>query len=155
MWAIYWQDIEVKHGKRIGTEQKIQGPNSAVLLQLFLLQFMRTKGGGGPLPLTNHSLSDLGFFSGRSCWFFHQLAWFHPLNNSGGAAFDFFDFTYLSILPTLTRHSLLYHKRLVWEGSVDSNIARMFFDIDGKIAAHGLLETTSITTNISFWYNGS
>ena len=53
MWAIYWQDIEVKHGKRIGTEQKIQGPNSAVLLQLFLLQFMRTKGGGGPLPLTN------------------------------------------------------------------------------------------------------
>ena len=62
MWAIYWQDIEVKHGKRIGTEQKIQGPNSAVLLQLFLLQFTRTKGGGGPLPLTNHSLSDLGFF---------------------------------------------------------------------------------------------
>ena len=52
MWAIYWQDIEVKHGKRIGTEQKIQGPNSAVLLQLFLLQFTRTKGGGGPLPLT-------------------------------------------------------------------------------------------------------
>ena len=70
MWAIYWQDIVVKHGKSIGTEQKIQGPNSAVLLQPFLLQFTRTKGGGGPLPLTNHSLSDLGVFLADHADFF-------------------------------------------------------------------------------------
>ena len=41
-----------------------------------------------------------GVFSVRSCWFFHQMAWFDPLNNSGGVPFDFFDFTYLSIPPT-------------------------------------------------------
>ena len=28
------------------------------------------------------------------------MAWFDPLNNSGGVPFDFFDFTYLSIPPT-------------------------------------------------------
>ena len=27
------------------------------------------------------------------------MAWFDPLNNSGGVSFDFFDFTYLSIPP--------------------------------------------------------
>ena len=51
------QYIEVKHAKSIRTEQKFQGPNSAVLLQLFLSQFTHTKGGGGaltpyPLPTT-------------------------------------------------------------------------------------------------------
>ena len=40
-----------------------------------------------------------GVFAVRSCWFFHQMAWFDPLNNSGGVSFDFFDFTYLSIPP--------------------------------------------------------
>ena len=29
------------------------------------------------------------------------MAWFDPLNNSGGVTFDFFDFTYLSIPPTV------------------------------------------------------
>ena len=43
-----------------------------------------------------------GVFSVRSCWFFHQMAWFDPLNNSGGVPFDFFDFTYLSIPPIWT-----------------------------------------------------
>ena len=28
------------------------------------------------------------------------MAWFDPLNNSGGVPFEFFDFTYLSIPPT-------------------------------------------------------
>ena len=41
-----------------------------------------------------------GFFSVRSCSSFHQMAWFDPLNNSGGVTFDFFDSTYLSIPPT-------------------------------------------------------
>ena len=44
-----------------------------------------------------------GVFSVRSCWFFHQMAWFDPLNNSGGVPFDFFDFTYLSIPPSLSK----------------------------------------------------
>ena len=29
------------------------------------------------------------------------MAWFDPLNNSGGVPFDFFDFTYLSIPPII------------------------------------------------------
>ena len=31
------------------------------------------------------------------------MAWFDPLNNSGGVSFDFFDFTYLSIPPNNKR----------------------------------------------------
>ena len=29
------------------------------------------------------------------------MAWFDPLNNSGGVTFDFFDFTFFSIPPTI------------------------------------------------------
>ena len=77
------------------------------------------------------------------------MAWFDPLNNSGGVSFDFFDFTYLSIPPINGGNGMkfvfwkMFAENSTLENPVDSQILfwKMFILkillMDGEASAVG------------------